>query len=72
MLINIPLRFIDPDGMAVEQVVGGWRFTGADAEELFKSVEATIRKSHQKEFDAIDNLKSINAVLDTTMLQQIV
>jgi hypothetical protein len=38
--LNNPLRFIDPTGMEVEEIAGGTRYTGKDAQNLFAQLQA--------------------------------
>lgn len=36
---NNPIRNIDPDGMAVEDIAGGTRYTGEDAQNVFRQLQ---------------------------------
>ncbi len=36
------MRFIDPDGMAVEEINGGTRYTGADAQAMFGQLKVNF------------------------------
>ncbi len=39
--MNNPIRLIDPDGMVVEEINGGYRFTGEDAVFAFGVLQST-------------------------------
>jgi RHS repeat-associated protein len=41
---NNPLRFVDPDGMAAEEVNGGTKFTGADAQNFVSGLQKRVRE----------------------------
>ncbi|HVI48043.1 MAG TPA: DUF6443 domain-containing protein [Chitinophaga sp.] len=45
---NNPLKFIDPDGMAVEDVVGGTRYTGEDAIDMFYQLRSGFQDKQKK------------------------
>jgi RHS repeat-associated protein len=41
---NNPIRFTDPDGMAAEEVNGGTKFTGADAQNFVSGLQKRVRE----------------------------
>src|SRR5690606_24442987 len=49
-----PLRFIDPDGMAVEEVNGGVRYTGKDAAEAFSQIKTLYMQKGEKPVENIE------------------
>ncbi|MBX3257334.1 MAG: DUF4329 domain-containing protein [Chitinophagaceae bacterium] len=50
--INNPLRFVDPDGMDVVAIDGGWQFTGQDARAFLSSFVASSKKEDYETKDA--------------------
>ena len=40
--IGNPIQFIDPDGKAIEGTIGGVRFTGKDAQTLFRFIRKNV------------------------------
>ena len=43
--VNNPIRFIDPDGREIINIEGGVRFTGNDAQMMFKNLQNQIKET---------------------------
>ena len=49
--VNNPMRFIDPDGMAIEEITGGTRYTGEDAVSVGKILQNKARSEDNRKDD---------------------
>ncbi|MFL9485699.1 DUF6443 domain-containing protein [Chitinophagaceae bacterium LWZ2-11] len=45
--MNNPIRLVDPDGMAVTEINGGYRFDGDDAGDAFKLLQASVKNKNE-------------------------